>query len=121
MPRVLVIDDDRDLNAVIMESLAEEGCSCIAAFNHEHGFALLEQHSPDLVLLDLHGERTDGVEFLRRKAATATVAEIPVIVMTATPNPPKLHGTVATLLKPFTLEELFDVVKRFAPIRASIA
>lgn len=114
--RLLVIEDDRDTNDTITELLRNEKYSCFAALDGEDGLAQLEQHRPDLVLLDLELPRITGFEFLLRKAAMPSVAGIPVIVMTAASHPPKLEKTVATLLKPFKWEELLDTVRKFAPI-----
>jgi chemosensory pili system protein ChpA (sensor histidine kinase/response regulator) len=119
--RLLVVEDDRDTNDSITELLSEEEYSCLTALDGEEGLALLEQHRPDLVLLDLELPRITGFEFLLRKAAMPSVAGIPVIVITTDPHPPRLDEAVATLLKPFQWEELLDTVRKFAPVKPPAA
>lgn len=114
---VLVIEDDRDTNEAVVGVLTAEGYSCLAALNAEEGLRLLQKHKPSLVVLDLLlGGGMTGAEFLVRKAASLRVAEIPVVVITALTDVPTLDNVVATLHKPFTVDEILDLVWKFAPL-----
>ena len=114
---VLVVEDDRDTNETITDLLTNEGYSCIAAFDGERGVALLEQQRPDLVVLDLLLPDISGVEVLSRQRRISGVAQVPVIVTTAMPSPPKFGvPVVAVLRKPFSLDDLLSLVRRFAPL-----
>lgn len=50
---VMVIDDDMELSKVIKSILREEGYAPFSAHKPEHGLKLLEQTTPDLILLDI--------------------------------------------------------------------
>jgi CheY-like chemotaxis protein len=107
---VLVIEDDRETNEAIVAALAGEQYDCVAAYDGLEGLEKLVTDRPDVVLLDLELPGIEGTELLHRKAELPPVAETPVIVITALSNPPFLDGTVATLRKPFSLEELLDAI-----------
>jgi two-component system, OmpR family, response regulator MprA len=123
LPLILIVDDDRDLNAAIQDALSEEGYSCIAALDGDDGFCGLVEHEPDLVLLDFNLSGMTCPEFLENKAEVTSVAEIPVIVMTGLSCVPKLDRVVAVLEKPFDVDELLALVRKLAPARleASVA
>ena len=70
-----------------------------------------------MVLLDLQLPGMSGSELLVRKLAIATVADIPVAVVTGLWNVAMLDNVVAVLRKPFTIDEILDVVWKFAPSR----
>jgi CheY-like chemotaxis protein len=54
----------------------------------------------------------DGYEFLRRKKTDPDIAEIPVVVISATP-PTSLEGVEKVLTKPIDLEQLMETVRRY--------
>jgi two-component system alkaline phosphatase synthesis response regulator PhoP len=113
MRRLLIVEDDRDMNASIMDVLVGEGFSCVSTFDGQRGLEVLAHERPALVLLDLALPGMDGFEFLERKAATPSIAEIPVVVMTAQPHPPPIASAVAVIRKPFSLGALLAVVRNF--------
>lgn len=112
---VLIIEEDRDTNEAITDLLTNEGYSCIGASDERRGLELIQQHRPDLVLLNVDLPGVGAAHFLVTKAANPAVAQIPVVVMTASTRLPKLANTVATLWKPFQWEELIDIVRKYAP------
>ena len=116
MPVLLIIEDDADSNEATADVLAEEGYSCLCAFDGERGLELLTEHEPTLVLLDLQLPGISGGEFLVRKAAMPAVAHIPVVVITGLSPVPKIHNVIAILRKPFTTDELLAIVGKLAPM-----
>src|SRR5438067_13649551 len=46
---LLIVEDDRDTNEAIINTLKDAGYSCLAAFDGERGLDLLTKHEPDLV------------------------------------------------------------------------
>ena len=116
MQVVLVIEDDSDTNEALVGVLTAEGYSCLVAYDGDEGLRLLWRHQPALVLLDLQLGRVSGAEFLVRKSAIGAVAGIPVVVVTGLTDVPKLDNVVATIRKPFTIDEILDVVWKFAPL-----
>ena len=112
--RILLVDDNADALSAMSELLRIEGFSVLTAQNGSD--ALNKMRADDrisLVLLDLWMPIMDGWEVLRRKASDAGIAEIPVVVVSAT-APASLDGVEATLKKPVTPQRLVEVVRRFS-------
>lgn len=119
--RVLVVDDDPAMRALLAETLEREGYEVHCAAS---GVALLEALSTsavnandppvDLVVADVRMPGMNGVEALRR-AVQRTVA-VPAILMTAFPDAEVARDAeelgVPLLCKPFALEELSRVAVR---------
>jgi DNA-binding response OmpR family regulator len=104
-PVVLVIEDDRRTAELIALYLKREGCRPVAAGDGETGLVLVEQHRPDLVILDLMLPRIDGWEVCRRLRKKT---EVPVIMLTA-------RGEEADRVAGLTLGADDYVVKPFSP------
>ncbi|WP_457554736.1 response regulator [Candidatus Pyrohabitans sp.] len=81
MARIMVVDDEPDILAMVDMILSRKGHSTLLAENGEEALKLLRQHRPDLILLDLMMPRMDGTEFLRRLRADSNLRDIPVIVV----------------------------------------
>jgi DNA-binding response OmpR family regulator len=80
MPRVLIIDDDRDLTALLVEYLSPEGFVVDTAHTGEDGLAAALATSFSLIILDVMLPRINGLEVLRRFRARSSC---PVIMLTA--------------------------------------
>ncbi len=112
---VLVVDDDLDVCTIIQDVLESEGCQVTVAHNGVEALQVLEQHRPDLILLDLMMPVMDGWEVLARLKGQPRWQGIPVVVVSANlrsrrPSEP----AVAALPKPFDITELTQVVERYA-------
>ena len=77
MAGILIVDDDASINDMISEALADEGYTVHKAYSGTEALMLLEQISPDLILLDLMLPGLAGEELLPR------LKDIPVIVVSA--------------------------------------
>jgi len=80
MARLLVVDDDVELTALLGEYLSGEGFAVTAAADGEAGVRAALEGSPDLVVLDVMLPRLNGFDALRRIRERSTV---PVIMLTA--------------------------------------
>jgi two-component system response regulator CpxR len=80
MPRVLIIDDDRDLTALLAEYLSPEGFVVETAHSGEDGLAAALAADYSLIILDVMLPRINGLEVLRRFRARSAC---PVIMLTA--------------------------------------
>jgi circadian clock protein KaiC len=111
-PHILIVDDEFGLAELVAEVLAAQGYRTSIAINGALGLELLRERRPDLVLVDLMMPVLSGVEMLGQIRADPAIAETPVVLMTAVPEavPDPPAGYAAVLQKPFTPEQLFDVV-----------
>jgi len=62
MARILVIDDEEDLRALVREALESDGHEVIPATDGAQGLALQRQHPADLVITDIFMPEADGIE-----------------------------------------------------------
>lgn len=79
---VVAIDDDALMLAAVKRSLAAAGILCHTARTGREGLALIQEHTPDLVLLDLVLEHEDGFSICREIRRTWSEDALPVVVVT---------------------------------------
>jgi len=113
---VLIVDDDPDLRSSLCEALEDAGYTTAQANNGREAIAWLDQHKlPALILLDLNMPVMTGWEFLNHQQVDPKLSQVPVVVITASGSAKKAAVTASAVLhKPITLDELLDVVGRFA-------
>ena len=81
-PSLLVVDDD-DTREALAELLRDEGFAVATAKDGAQAVERLQDHLPDLVLLDIVMPRTTGLELLGSLRQRHSPAELPVIMMSA--------------------------------------
>ncbi len=121
--RVLVIDDDQALAAMLIEYLNERGLAASTRATAAEGLAALEQHAYDAVILDVMLPDGDGFEVCRRIRARSAV---PILMLTArgdeTDRIVGLElGADDYLPKPFNPRELLARVRAILRRRGSSA
>jgi two-component system alkaline phosphatase synthesis response regulator PhoP len=80
---ILVVDDDREVVRLMRAYLEQAGYEVLAAYDGETAVHTLRREKPDLVLLDLMLPDRDGYDITRLVRADATLAHIPIIMLTA--------------------------------------
>src|SRR5437763_16446424 len=83
-PVVLIVDDAERLREYVRVNLEMEGYSVREAGNADEGLDVLEEVSPDLVLLDVMMPEVDGWEMLRRYRERHGTDWIPVVIFSGT-------------------------------------
>ena len=106
--KVLVVEDDREIRALLQASLAVEGFDVQTAVSLSEAAALLQHTPPDIVVLDLGLPDGDGVQLVRELRKTRST---PVIVVSARhQEAQKIElldaGADDYLSKPFSVGEL---------------
>jgi two-component system phosphate regulon response regulator PhoB len=81
--RVLVIEDEDDILALIHFNLVKAGFHVECAVTGEEGFSKVREYNPDLVFLDLMLPGMDGLEVCRRLREAPDTRETPIIMLTA--------------------------------------
>lgn len=81
-PKILIVDDQAT-NILVLREIFREDCDVIMATSGEQALALAESQLPDLVLLDIVMNGTDGHEVCRQMQASALTRHIPIIFVTA--------------------------------------
>ncbi|HEY8550491.1 MAG TPA: response regulator transcription factor [Vicinamibacterales bacterium] len=80
LPRILLIDDDRDLTAMLADYLRPEGFAVEVAHGGEEGLRQALTSDPSLIILDVMLPEMNGLEVLRRLRRQS---QRPVIMLTA--------------------------------------
>lgn len=78
--RILVIDDEPQIQRLLKVSLSVHGYEVNEASNAQDGLSMITQFNPDLVILDLGLPDLDGIDVLTRVRESS---KIPVVVLTA--------------------------------------
>jgi len=82
--RILVVEDDRETNALIVEDLVDRGYAVDVAFDGHGGLAAIFKHAPDLVLCDISMPVMSGFDLLERLVALAPrFSRVPFVFLTA--------------------------------------
>jgi CheY-like chemotaxis protein len=82
MPKILVIEDEKDYMKNICFILEEEGYETVKAENGEVGVEMAKKHLPDLILCDVLMPDKDGYEVIQELKKDPTTCGIPVIFLT---------------------------------------
>ena len=83
MGRILVIEDESDLQQVLDYNLRQTGHDVIAAALGQEGLRLAREHRPDLVVLDLMLPDLAGTEVCKALKRDPATRHIPVLMLTA--------------------------------------
>jgi CheY-like chemotaxis protein len=81
--RVLVVDDDPAVREQLSSILGERGYRVETASGGAEGLALIRQHRPDAVILDLMMPDVDGFTVLERLRDDPATLDLPVVILTA--------------------------------------
>jgi DNA-binding response OmpR family regulator len=111
MARILVVEDDNQLQQNIAELLKLNDHEVQVAWNGEQGLDVLRSFLPHLILCDIMMPQMDGIAFIRAVKNDAQLRSIPFIFLTAKVSQQDLiqgleEGAVDYLAKPFMHKEL---------------
>lgn len=111
MKKVLVVDDEPVIRAVVRDVLREEGYAVVEAPDGRTMLEILARECPDLVLMDVMMPGLDGREVFRVLRSREDLPEIPVVMMSAAATADRLDPSIAAFLpKPFDLDQLMETV-----------
>jgi len=114
--RVLVVDDEPDIVALVVYHLAKAGYRVSSAMNGTDALAIAIRERPALVVLDLMLPGLSGFEVLERLRANEATASVAVLMLTARrEEPDRIKGLALGaddyITKPFSPQELVLRVK----------
>ena len=113
--KILVMDDDPTIADLLREALADEGYETYMMTQSLRFYDAVQEHKPDLILLDLMMQYLDGRDELRLMEMFDK--KIPVIVVTAFLDAKNEEewfrqlGVKQIVYKPFDLDKLLDLVR----------
>jgi len=119
MAKILIIEDNGDLQQLLSLTFTKEGYEVHYAFNGKEGYDKILSIQPDIILLDLMMPVLNGVEVIKLVTTNTSVRDIPIVVMTAhgdradmLENSIIAYGVREYLRKPFEFAEMKKIVRR---------
>ena len=125
MPEILVVEDDEAIRGLVSEVLRDDGYEVSEAANGAEALDYVNDHRPDLIVLDLMMPVMDGWAFVERWRNHPGCKDVPIVVTSASHDLPKTaerlrsYGVRTCLAKPFDVDGLLALVERYAPSRAA--
>ena len=90
MAKILIVEDDRDLNNAYCVILKNEGHEVQAAFDGKEALTKTSSFTPDLILLDLLMPVMGGLEFLQHYDLAKKHNAVKVLIFTNMENSPEV-------------------------------
>ena len=81
--RVLIVEDDPDLRALMASHLGCEGYECVETDDGQDALGHIRSESFDLLLLDLMMPRVDGLSLCRAARKSGLNRDVPILIVTA--------------------------------------
>lgn len=119
-PLVLLIDDELAYANVIGDALMKHGFEVQIASNAGEALELFQKAKPNLVLLDVMMPEIDGLTLLKWLREHSEQNDLPIHVVSAKAQEADKEaalraGANGFIAKPFSLDELLQVVKHYLP------
>ena len=83
MERVLIVDDDLDIQRLVSYNLTQAGFEVATAETGRKALDSVQKHPPDLIILDLMLPDVDGMEVCRTLRQRENSRRIPIVMLTA--------------------------------------
>jgi twitching motility two-component system response regulator PilG len=115
-PRVMVVDDSTTILNTATKFL-KDTCEVITVDDGFKCLAAVQEAQPDILFLDIMMPRLNGYEALQLIKGNPDFENLPIIILSGKDSPfdksrGSLMGCDAYLVKPFSKEDLLDVVHR---------
>ena len=116
VPAILIIDDEEDFAQTLASRLELRGMSVRFVTSGESGLALLREHTPDLLLLDMRMPGLSGVDVLREVRSGGQIPDgktLPVFIVSGHAFEKDFQtaeelGVQGCFSKPLQFQELYD-------------
>ena len=115
-PKVLVVDDSLSARNSLAEFMQDSGYRVFTARDGIDAIDMLEQHSPDILLVDMEMPRMNGLELTSYVRANKATQNLPIIMITSRATDKHRReadkvGVNAYLIKPYSETEVLDQVE----------
>jgi twitching motility two-component system response regulator PilG len=114
--KVMVIDDSKTIRRTAENLLKKAGCEVLTAKDGFEALALIADHHPDLIFVDIMMPRLDGYQTCALIKNNEVFKSIPVIMLSSKDSlfdkaRGRIVGSEQYLTKPFTKEELLGAIR----------
>lgn len=117
MKKILIVEDDYNIQEVYKDALVGEGYEVIQANSGDKGYVTIKESRPDLILLDImfQGGGMNGFDLLEKIKREEEFKNIPVIIITNLDSEQKTAQTIGAadyIVKAnATIDEIINKVK----------
>ncbi|MBN1642734.1 MAG: response regulator [Anaerolineae bacterium] len=121
-PKILVVDDERDILALLRHQLTTQGYHVITASTGSEAIARAEREQPDLITLDIFLPDRHGFDVLRELKERPETQHIPVIILTVAQDETNGYrlGALDYIVKPLDERRLLDSISRILERKGTI-
>ncbi|MCU0665499.1 MAG: response regulator [Candidatus Omnitrophica bacterium] len=116
MAKILIIEDEVDVNAVLSKRLHAAGFQVLAALDAYQGLSSSIKERPDLIILDLMIPSGGGISVLKNLKLSSQTMSIPVVILSGMSDPQykdiaKQEGAEVYVEKPYDWESLLGIIR----------
>lgn len=109
MPKILIIDDDKDFQDITRLVLENNGFTVVSAYGPEEGLRMVQSEKPDLLILDvLMPDNYEGFAVARNIREELNLRELPIILLTAVHGEKKVPYRFAPHEEYLPVDYFFD-------------
>lgn len=109
--RLLLVEDDVDMRALVAESLRGAGYDVEEAGDGRDALAAIMRECPSLLITDCNMPNMTGNELVEQLALDARLCLLPAIVISALKQPPMPANVIVFVAKPFKMDQLQAAVR----------
>ena len=116
--KFLVVDDSASMRQLVSFTIKDAGFDVLVAENGKDALGKLNGTKVDMVITDLNMPEMDGIELIKQLRSKAEYKFTPIVMLTTESQETKKQegksaGASGWIVKPFSPEQLLDVVKKF--------
>jgi twitching motility two-component system response regulator PilG len=113
---VLVVDDSKTIRRTAETLLGKEGCTVVTAEDGFAALAMIVEHKPDIIFVDIMMPRLDGYQVCSLVKNNAQYKHIPVVMLSSKDGlfdkaRGRIVGADQYLTKPFGRNELLEAIR----------
>lgn len=115
--KVMVIDDSNTIRRTAETLLTKAGCKVVTAVDGFDSLAKIADNRPDMIFVDIMMPRLDGYQTCALIKSNGEFSDIPVVMLSSKDGlfdkaKGRIVGADEYLTKPFSKNELFEVLER---------
>jgi len=116
--KFLVVDDSASMRQLITFAMQDAGYEVLLAENGKNALDKLSSTKVDMVITDLNMPDMDGIELITHLRGMPDYKFVPIVMLTTEAQEEKKRqgkaaGASGWIVKPFTPEQLLNVVRKF--------
>lgn len=119
--QILVVDDDPDISMMLKLMLEYKGYAVQTAERAEDAYAILHQHSIDLIIMDMLLSGANGTDICAVLKQNETTRSVPVMMISAHPNAREIclqAGADDFVSKPFDMQDILSRISHLIQKRS---